>query len=521
MDSFNLQIFIAIWAAAFILTRLGLSKMFKLAGFNPLLAWIPILNWWFWIKLVDRPKWYMIGMVIPGLNILFSFNIKLDLLRSFGKNTFWEQFAGIVLTFAYFPYLLFDKKLAFIGAAGNKDWRTENLKKSSGGREWADALLFAAYVAGGMRALFFDLYQIPTPSMESNLMVGDYLVVSRTNIGMRIPLTPISVPVLAPKEIMGLKAYSELVEFPYMRLPGWYKIKNNDVIVFNWPADAGFPVDKKDNYVKRCIGIPGDSIYIKDAVVYVNGKALPSVKKQQKRYLLLMNEFISQDFLVNNDLGDYTIPYRVAPEILESTKKQGEMLIPYHIYTWPENADKIRNVKSVRGLFEDIIDEGYNRHLFPDTMNTAYLKHNWDLNNFGPFYLPKRGDKIRLTKGNWDWFKAAINVYEKADISEQDGRFYKNGGSIEVTEYTFKYGYYWMMGDNRYNSYDSRMWGYVPEDHILGKPLFTFFSLRKVIGINDIGEPLIEGNNMIYETKAKSDNSMSFIRWDRIFRKIE
>jgi signal peptidase I len=191
MDSFNLQIFIAIWAAAFVLTRLGLSKMFKLAGLNPLLAWIPILNWWFWIKLVDRPKWYMVGMVIPGLNILFSFNIKLDLLRSFGKNTFWEQFAGIVLTFAYFPYLLFDKKLAFIGAAGNKDWRTENLKKSSGGREWADALLFAAYVAGGMRALFFDLYQIPTPSMESNLMVGDYLVVSRTNIGMRIPLTPI------------------------------------------------------------------------------------------------------------------------------------------------------------------------------------------------------------------------------------------------------------------------------------------------------------------------------------------
>lgn len=121
MNSYNLHIFIAIWSVAFLLTRLGLSRMFKLAGMNPLLAWIPIANWWYWIKIVGRPKWYMIGMVIPGLNILFSFNIKLDLLRSFGKNGFWEQFAGIVLTFAYFPYLFFDKTLKFIGSAGKKN----------------------------------------------------------------------------------------------------------------------------------------------------------------------------------------------------------------------------------------------------------------------------------------------------------------------------------------------------------------------------------------------------------------
>ena len=179
MESYNLQIFLVIWTVAFILTRLGLSRMFKLANLNPILAWIPIANWWFWIKLVGRPKWYMVGMVIPGLNILFSFNIKLDILRSFGKNKLGEQFLGIVLTFAYFPYLLFDKGLKFQGAAGNKEWRKKNLPKNSGLREWGDAILFAAYVAGGMRALYFDLYQIPTPSMESNLMVGDYLVVSK------------------------------------------------------------------------------------------------------------------------------------------------------------------------------------------------------------------------------------------------------------------------------------------------------------------------------------------------------
>lgn len=513
MSSYNLHIFIAIWTIAFLLTRLGLSRMFKLAGINPILAWIPIANWWFWIQLVGRPKWYMAGMVIPGLNILFSFNIKLDLLRSFGKHGFWEQFAGIVLTFAYFPYLFFDKTLKFIGAAGNKEWREQHVPKSGGGREWADALLFAAYVAGGMRALYFDLYQIPTPSMESNLMVGDYLVVSRTNIGMRIPLTPVSVPVLAPKEIAGMKAYSELIEFPYMRLPGWYTIKNNDVIVFNWPADEGFPVDKKDNYVKRCVGIPGDNLEIKNGDVYINGTKLPKVDKQQKRYLVLMKDYISQEFLLENDLGDFTIPYRVAPEILRKTEAQGQRLSPYHIYTWEENVEKIRKHPSVAAVFEDIIDEGYDRHLFPDTNNTSFLKHKWDLNNYGPIHLPKRGETVKLSKENWDWYKAAINIYEeRQDIIEQNGAFYANNGSEAITEYTFKYGYYWMMGDNRFNSSDSRYWGYVPENHILGKPLFTFFSLRKVIGINEIGEPMIQGNTMMYDTKG--------VRWDKIFKKI-
>lgn len=513
MESYNLQIFIIIWTVAFVLTRLGLSKMFKLGGINPILAWIPIANWWFWIKLVGRPKWYMAGMVIPGLNILFSFNIKLDLLRSFGKHSLGQQFAGIVLTFAYFPYLFFDKKLAYVGQGGNKDWRKKNLPKNSGMREWGDAILFAAYVAGGMRALYFDLYQIPTPSMESNLMVGDYLVVSRTNIGMRIPLTPVSVPVLAPKEIAGMKAYSELVEFPYMRLPGWYKIKNNDVIVFNWPADDGFPVDKKDNYVKRCVGIPGDSLQLKGGDIYINDKKLPAIGKQQKRYLIMMNEYISQEFLMNHELGDFTIPYRVAPEILRATKQQGKMLIPYHIYTWKENVENIKNDPSVAGIFEDVIDEGYDRHLFPDTNTTTYLKHNWDLNNYGPIYLPKRGETITLNKQNWDWLKAAINYYEEQNIVEQDGKFFLDGGSgAEIKEYTFKYGYYWMMGDNRFNSSDSRFWGYVPENHILGKPLFTFFSLKKVIGINDIGEPMIHGQTMMYETKG--------IRWEKIFKSI-
>lgn len=522
MESYNLALFLGLWIAAFVLTRLGLSRMFKLAGQNPALAWVPILNWWYWIKIVGRPNWYMIGMVIPGVNILFSFNIKLDILRSFGKHKFWEQFVGIVFTFVYFPVLFFDKDLKYFGEGGNKDWRVKYVPVGTGAREWADALLFAAYVAGGMRALYFDLYQIPTPSMESNLMVGDYLVVSRAKIGMRIPLTPITVPVVAPKEILGFKAYSDLIELPYMRLPGWYTIKNNDVIVFNWPADEGFPTDKKDNFVKRCVGVPGDQLKVVKGQVYINNKKLPTVGKQQKRYLVLLKEGITQDFLLENELGDFNIPDHIAPDILTMTEKAGGRLIPYLIYTWPENADKIRKHSMVSMIIDDSHDEGdmisdengkpkmVRRKYFPNIDGNNYMKHDWDLNNYGPIYLPKRGETIKLTKENWDILKTAINTYEKANIVTQDGKFYSGGGSgPEISQYTFKMGYYWMMGDNRYNSLDSRAWGYVPEDHIIGKPLFTFFGLKKVIALDEIGRPLIQDQTMIYDSKG--------IRWNKIF----
>jgi signal peptidase I len=545
MESFNSDLFLILWIIAFSLTRLGLSKMFKAAGENPILAWVPILSWWYWVKIVGRPKWYMVGMVIPGVNILFSFNITLDILRSFGKNGYWEQLFGTVFSFIYFPILAF-QSLKFHGPAGNREWKEANVPKHDGMREWGDAILFAAYVAGGMRALYFDLYQIPTPSMESNLMVGDYLVVSRAKIGMRIPMTPITVPVLAPKQIMGFKAYTDLVELPYMRLPGWYTIKNNDIIVFNWPTDDDanadvvsdyqetsnggielkLPADKKDNYVKRCVGIPGDRIKLLGGQIYINGKPLPRVGKQQKRYLALMKTPITEDFLEQNDLGDFNFPPN-AQLIQEAAQKTGKYIIPYHLYTWPENFDKLKNHPEVMSIFPDTLDEGFQRIMFPgnvryqgnlldnhaDTSIYDFQHAKWNLNNYGEVYLPKRGETIVLTPANWDFLKLAINKYEHANIELKAGKFYGEGGK-EIKSYQFKMGYYWMMGDNRYNSLDSRYWGYVPEDHIVGKPLFTFFSLRKVMAIDpETNQPVTNNGNMEYKVKG--------IRWSKILSWIE
>lgn len=517
MASYQVYLFLALWSAAFLLTRIGLAVLFKKAGVQPWLAFIPIVSWWFWIKVVDRPKWYMIGMVIPCVNILFSFNITLDLMRSFGRFKFWQQLLGTVLTFIYLPIMAFSKDVKYLGGAGNPEWRKKNIPPHKGGREWADALLFALYVAGGMRALYFDLYQIPTPSMESNLMVGDFLVVSRAKVGMRIPMTPITVPVLAHKELLGVKAFSDIVELPYMRLPGWYTIKNNDVIVFNWPADgAEFPVDKKDHFVKRCVGIPGDSLQVIGGQVYINRKELPRIGRQQKRYLLVMKEEMTQSFLLDHQLGDFRIPAQYETQrIIDLLLKNKMKAMPVvYIYTWPENAAEIKNDKDrVRFITEwTAADPQEKGNVFPNNHVEDQNYFMWDQNDYGPIYLPKRGDKIKLTVSNWGYYKLAITKYENADMTYRDGKFYLNG--VETDSYTFKYGYYWMMGDNRYNSSDSRFWGYVPEDHVVGKPLFTFFSMKKVIGIDEQNLPKVDphSNTMDYDTKG--------IRWDRIFRGI-
>lgn len=511
MDSFNIILFSSLWVIAFLLTRIGLAVLFKKGGIKPWLAFIPVLSWWYWIKLVDRPKWYMIGMVIPCVNILFSFNITLDLLRSFGQFKFWQHFAGIVFTFIYLPIMAFRKDVVFMGGAGNAEWRAKNIPAHNGTREWADALLFAAYVAGGMRALYFDLYQIPTPSMESNLMVGDFLVVSRAKVGMRIPMTPITIPVVAHKDLMGFKAYSDLVELPYMRLPGWYTIKNNDVIVFNWPADLEeFPVDKKDNYVKRCVGVPGNTLLIKKGIIYIDGKELPALERQQQRYIIHMKGPISTEFLSEYDLG-ICDPLTT----LDNNKEVVTVANTYIINTYEKNASKLRQDPYVASVFLDTAAANMGGHYGPFIANSVIdgKKVPSDLDNFGPVYLPKRGDKIKLTPLNFEYYKLAINKYEEANVTTDGNKFYQNGRPID--SYTFKFGYYWMMGDNRYNSLDSRFWGYVPEDHIVGKPLFTFFSIKRAQVIID-GMPQYEaGGNMPHLQERQG------IRWDKIFKTIE
>ena len=333
------------------------------------------------------------------------------------------------------------------------------MERKSRNREWIDAIAFAIVAASLIRGLLLEAYTIPTPSMEKSLLVGDFLFVSKYHYGPRVPMTPIAFPFAHhTMPVIETKAYSELIKLPYYRLPGFQKIKNNDVVVFNSPADKeGRPVDKKENYIKRCIGIPGDTLRIVDAQVYINEKPNPNPPGLQARYLvkadqygfnrLTMKEMGIEEYAQISDSGDF-------------------MMIMSNVAR--EKFSKLNNVKNIQVSSEM-------RGLFSPYIYPYHKELNWNLDQFGPLYIPKSGDVIKLTEQNYWIYERPIKEYENNPTLEwKDGKAWLEGKPIE--SYRFKMDYYFMMGDNRYNSEDSRFWGFVPEDHIVGKAVFIWMS---------------------------------------------
>lgn len=336
-----------------------------------------------------------------------------------------------------------------------KFWQSSGHKSKT--REWIDALVFAVIAATIIRTFFIEAFTIPTPSMEKSLMVGDFLFVSKVSYGPRTPMTPLSFP-FAHQEmpIIGGKSYSEIIKLPYYRLPGFAKIKNNDVVVFNYPMEDDRPVDKQTHYIKRCIGIPGDSLKIIDRLVYINNKPAELVETGQYTYEIKTD---------GGGINSATL------EKLDVTEGGPAFSLDSYRYLLSKNAEteirKMKNVKSIepvvqaKGQFED--------YIFPFDP-----KLPWNVDNFGTIYIPKTGDKIELNANNIAIYRRAIATYEHNKLEEKDGKIFIN--DQEVTHYTFKMGYFWMMGDNRHNSADSRFWGFVPDDHIVGKAVFIWMS---------------------------------------------
>ncbi|MBL7929831.1 MAG: signal peptidase I [Bacteroidia bacterium] len=339
-----------------------------------------------------------------------------------------------------------------------KFWRTSGRKSKT--REWIDAIVFAVIAATLIRTFLIEAFTIPTPSMEKSLLVGDFLFVSKINYGARTPITPLAFP-FAHQEmpIIGGKAYSEWIKLPYYRLPGFSKIKNDDIVVFNYPMEDDRPIDKQTHYIKRCIGIPGDTLNIKNQMVFINGKAAKMPEEGM---------FIYEITTDGSSLNAMTLSKMGINE-----GGPGFMPGQYRYFLTDEMAEKIKsfaNVKSVtriaqpEGLYEDFI--------FPHDP-----KLQWNLDNYGPVYIPKKGSTVKLDSMNIAIYRRAITKYENNELKEENGKFFINGK--ETDEYTFKQDYFWMMGDNRHNSADSRFWGFVPEDHIVGKAVFIWMSWDK------------------------------------------
>jgi signal peptidase I len=355
--------------------------------------------------------------------------------------------------------------------------KTDTTKpKKSKTREWVDAILFALVASTIIRGLLFSAFAIPSTSMEGSLMTGDYLFVSKLSYGARMPMTPLSIPFLESTVSGGIKTYYDGLQLPYYRLPGFGNVKKGDAVVFNYPAETTpRPVDMRVHYIKRCVGLPGETLSIINGQVYTDGKAVKNAPAAQTSYLVVTN-----GTPLNQDILD---ELHVEVRRFDGTSTY-EMVIPTDSF---QQLKGFSNVKSVTQVNEKP-GEGDIR-TFPQN---ALFK--WNEDNFGPILIPKKGTVIKLNDSTTALYSRAIEIYEhnKLDIKGKD--VYINDKKAD--SYTFKMNYYWMMGDNRHNSEDSRFWGFVPEDHIVGKAVVTWMSI---------------------------DTTKSFfskIRWNRVFRPI-
>lgn len=335
--------------------------------------------------------------------------------------------------------------------------KTENQPKKSKTREWLDAVLFAAVFSTIIRGLIFSAYAIPSGSMERSLLTGDYLFVSKISYGPRMPFTPLAIPFLEPTLTSdSIKTYWDGVKLPYFRLPGLSAIKKGDVVVFNKPEEVDKPVDVRTLLIKRCQATPGDVLTIVNGQVFINGKANVNAAAAQTSYEVKtdgreINPKIFQDLHIE-------ISQQLAENVFE-------MIIP------TANLSVLKsysNVKSIKPITEP--KGNYDLQVFPHNE-----RFKWNLDNFGPLTLPKKGMTIALNDSTLILYKTAIEFYENNTVKTAGKAILINGKP--AGHYTFKLNYYWMMGDNRHNSLDSRIWGYVPEDHVVGKGIITWFSV--------------------------------------------
>jgi len=425
---------------------------------------------------------------------------------------------------------------------------------------WVDAIVFALIAVYFVNIYVFQNYQIPSSSLEKSLLVGDYLYVSKLSYGPRVPNTPLSMPLAQHTlPLVNTKSYIEWPQWDYKRVPGLGKVKRNDIVVFNFPAgdtvatnyqqtdfyslaynegqrmypnpvnmdsltrkqqravydlyyNAGRnlilsnpkmygdvvvrPVDRRENYVKRCVGLPGDTLEIRDAQVYIDGKPLENPEDMQLNYLVqTTGPYITEDMfrelgISKDDQAMVTNESLLMEMGLTHRDAQGRLAPTYDL---PLTKKMLETLSANKKLVSRIVMEP---EMFTGQMYPLNLYTKWDRNNYGPIWIPKKGATIKLTEDNLPIYERPIRAYEGNTLEVKEDGIYINGKKTD--EYTFKMDYYWMMGDNRHNSADARSWGFVPEDHVVGKPIVVWLSLDKDRGWFD-----------------------GKIRWNRIFKWVK
>ena len=494
--------------------NVGLYKIFEKTGKDPKKAFIPGVNFMEWADLIGKPRKKLWWLLVPIVNIFSFVGMAIDMVRSFGKLKFKNSVLASIFTPICF-FLLGTKKeekyrgpvltdeaayQAKIEAAREEGKKAlyaklvrQNPYKKSVTREWTEAIIFAVFAAHFIRMFFIEAYTIPTSSMEGSLLVGDFLFVSKMHYGIRTPKTIFSFPLLHNRLPFNIgESYLSKPNLPLTRLPALTDIHHNDPVVFNYPeGDSVYltpsrafsvydvrieprlkslirnkplivrPLDKMDHYIKRCIGLPGETIEVKNKQVYIDGKPAENPKNLQYEYLVQFQGKLNiskfDDWGISReDIRESGQGYMAL--ILSEDQKKKVQALDKSIKISPiDRSEKMNNP----------------RKLFP---HAPAITKGWSNDNYGPVHIPKAGETIDLNMSNLPFYERVIQVYEHNKLYVHNGKIFINGK--EATQYTFKLNYYWMMGDNRHNSEDSRYWGFVPQTHVVGKPLFIWFSTK-------------------------------------------
>lgn len=495
----------------------SLWKLFQKAGKPAWAGFVPGYNILVWLKISGKPWWWIVLFIVPGVNLLMFLIMNVNISIVLGERGFKEHLLMTFLPWWKVPQTVFAKN-TYVGPVP-----VDKRKRGIMG-QWGDAILFAVIVATVFRTYTFEAFTIPTPSMEKSLLVGDYLFVSKLSYGPRLPITPITFP-FTHHTLPFTTSTPSFVDWfaqPYRRLPGFGTPERGDAVVFNFPEGdtvvANFqnqsyyqlarqygraklsnpnaaipdrdpsgreglkptggllvrPIDKQENYIKRCVAIAGDSLRVVHGQVFVNGAPLALASTGQYVYeFVLKSPFNPERLKERFDIS--------GSDITQGTTPEGVLMA--WIPTSPSIAEQLKKFDMVVSMQRQDHEEGFYagdrygvRPIFPNHPDYA-----WSEDNFGPIWVPKKGASVPLNVKTLPLYERAIRVYEGHELKVEGERIILDGSP--ATSYTFEQDYYWMMGDNRHRSQDSRFWGFVPFDHVVGKAVLVWFTKDPETGI--------------------------------------
>lgn len=495
---------------------MGLStwKLYKKLGYNPLFAFIPFYNYFIILKETGHPKWWALLAYLPIVGPIMMSVFHLYLMKKFGKTSFTEQLLTVILPFIYMATVNYSKNPEIPDENEDDLFLTDEEKSSKKKDSFIGSITFAVVFATIIHVFVTQPFGIPTGSMERTLLVGDFLFVNKWSYGYRLPMRPVAIPFLQgtiadtgekgnPKD--DPKSYVDGIKLPYERIFQFSKPQKHDVVVFNYPQDSVHTaIDRKDPYVKRCVAVAGDTFEMRAGRLFVNGKPEEVLGDQEIQHAYTVNTGTQLDipsmyntygFLpvreMQNDKGGFTYMFqgltdKTAKEIktLPNVIDMEENIYPKDSATvsYKLNGDKTAYTKSI------------------DTTQSIFpINKPWNQDWYGPLRIPKKGDVVKLDKESLPMYQWVISEYEHNSLENKNGKIFINGK--ETDQYTIKQDYYMMVGDNRDASLDARFFGFVPEENIVGKPMFTWMSIQGA-----------------FKDASSSYQAPFKVRWERMFK---